>query len=1186
MVKQQSKRVIGLLVAFPGNVMKGDDDSPIATDPRGMTTSIRPATVGGIATTMTAANLLSTTTPFAGIRPQGRSPSWSRGWRRERSFRSEDWPANSKGSVILTLCAGQQIRHRVERPFHSSPFQRMSRDSTMLQTTVPNRRTGAESSLASGFRRSPPVQRRARMRLSFIRRSLVAAVGLWIAGGTAELANGADDGDRVDFAREVLPILSDKCFVCHGPDEHGETDLRIDSLEAASEDRGGYRAIDPAHPMESEILARIASTDDPMPPVDADKGLSDAERRLLTRWIEQGGEYALHWALVPPQKQSEDSAGGDDYNSVAQAIDAMIEAPLAKRGLDLAPLAERTTLARRAALVLTGLPPEAEQLDEYLADESDEAYARFVDRLLASPRFGEHQARYWLDAVRYGDTHGLHLDNRRGIYPYRDWVVRAFNANLPLDDFITWQLAGDLIPDASLDQRVATGFVRLNPSTGEGGAIPAEFQMKNNFDRVENLGTVFLGLSLTCARCHTHKYDPIEQSEYFELLAFFNSTAEPSMDGNSYTYGPTVQVPPDQAAWQRLRRLEREADELIERWQPTAIELSEASKYAKQCADWSMKDWRISKPQAVKDDKEQSEASQSGAAKPGGAKPGGAKPGGAKPELAEVGKDWIAIKGLPGVVLGRGAKGRIPGAGKVTWVSVEINVAEHQSLDVSFLGGDGSRLFLDDQRVETVNGATAESDTADAIAPDAPPFGSETPSVAFVNRCVLELHPGTHQLRIAVVGTDAMASLSVQLSNRWDRLAEVGRWQGCSAAERLRMMADPLGPFGRKPQQNWDSQDVQRAIELSDQLSDEASRFTTSLVAEELPQPRPTYLLNRGEYDQPIGDPLQPGTLSVLGEWPDDAPRNRLGLARWLTGRQHPLTSRVLVNRIWQRVFGHGLVRTPEDFGLQGQQPTHPELLDWLAVELMENGWNLKDLIRSMVLTRTFRQSSRWRDDLDDPENRLFARALSYRLDAEVLRDIGLWSSGLLETRMGGEGVKPYQPTGMWTALAHPASNTKLYERDRGDRLYRRSLYVYWKRTSPHPMMTLFDAPDRESSCVRRSRTSTPLQSLGMLNETQRIEIGRALAARLLREDVDDRTRINRLIRMLTCRDADVRELDVCMTLLERLKSRYSESPADAEKLLEVGDSPAPDSFALEELAAWSQLSTTILASDIAMMAY
>ena len=786
---------------------------------------------------------------------------------------------------------------------------------------------------------------------------------------------------KVDFSKEILPILSGKCFVCHGAAGEAKEVLRLDSYAGATAKRKGRQAIDPKRLEKSGVLVRIHSADDPMPPSDAEKQLTAGERKLLSRWVRQGGKYETHWAFVPPRKRrpAVKVKGGN-------VIDAFIEGRLKKQGVRFAPQANRTTLARRVALVLTGLPPQPQLLSQFLADRRPGAYKRLVDRLLASPFYGEHQARYWLDAVRYGDTHGLHLDNRRGIFPYRDWVVLALNRNIPLDDFITWQLAGDLLAKPTLEQRVATGFVRMNPTTAEGGAIPAEFQAKNNFDRVENLGTVFLGISLTCARCHTHKYDPIPQVEYYRLMAFFNSTAEGAMDGNRYAFGPVAKAPANIAGWKKWKRLTSARDKL----------LSKATRQLKK------------------------------------------------------------------------------------------------------------------------------------------------------------------------LGINA---------------AQLKQWRTSGNKDRLAMLANPKGPFAKLAFHK-------QAQGLAKQFAALEKAFTTTLVAQDLSKPRPTRLLTRGEYNLPTGKPLAPGIVKVMSAFPKGAPRNRLGLAKWLTARRHPLTARVLVNRIWQRTFGFGLVRTPEDFGLQGEQPTHPQLLDWLAVELHDNKWNLKQMLRLMVTSRTFRQSSARRQDFKDPDNRRLARGPSHRLDAEVIRDIGLWASGLLVSQAGGEGGKPYQPKGMWSALMHPGSNTKLYVADKNKRLYHRSLYVYWKRTSPHPMMSLFDAPSRESSCVRRSRTNTSLQSLGLLNETQRTEMARVLAERLLNLRGNDTNRLDRLFLLLASRKPTPVERTACTGLLNSMRSRYKNSKPDALALLALGAAPRDKKLDPAEHAAWSQLAIVVLASDLAIMLY
>ncbi len=805
-----------------------------------------------------------------------------------------------------------------------------------------------------------------------------------LINGIALMALTLSAAKPVDFSREILPVLSAKCYLCHGPDTKKKDLVRLDSYEGATRELDGYKAIDPKNPAESEMIFRLQDTEEPMPPEDVENQLTPAERKLMIQWVKEGGQYAKHWAFVPPKKAKPSGKGNP--------IDTFIGAKLKKKGF--APEADKPTLARRLSLVLTGLPPEPKQLKQFLKDKRPDAYERLVDELLASPRYGEHQARYWLDAVRYGDTHGLHLDNRRGIFPYRDWVVRALNQNLRLDDFITWQLAGDLLPKPTIAQLVATGFVRMNPTTAEGGVIPEEFQAKNNFDRVETLGTALLGVSLNCVRCHTHKYDPLPQKEYYHLMAFFNSTAEGSLDGNRYEYNPVIKAPVDQAAWD----------------------------------------------------------------------------------------NWDAIQ------------------------------AETKAMPV-----DQARIL------------------------EAARVFAEKPE---------------HK--------DLLAAMSKKKTKPQDR---------------LKLVANPKGGFKELPIHK-------EAVALIKRMATVKAQMTTTLVAKDLPKPRVTKFLDRGEYDRPRGEPLGPDVFTVMGSFPQGAPRNRLGLAQWLTSREHPLVSRVLVNRIWQRTFGEGLVRTPADFGSQGEHPTHPELLDWLAVELQDRQWNLKAMLRLLVTSQTFRQSSAHRAGMKDPENRLWGRGPSYRIDAEVLRDVTLWVSSLLDPTMGGEGVKPFQPAGLWKALMHPASNTKNYVTDKDARQYRRSLYVYWKRTSPHPMMTLFDAPSREVSCVKRSRTSTPTQSLALLNEIQRLESARMLGQRLLREAKDDTERLDLLFTLLTCRKPTKDERAACLKLLETLKKRYQSNVNDAQSLLAVGSVPRDQKLNPALHAAWMQVSITVLASDLTLWVY
>ncbi len=916
-------------------------------------------------------------------------------------------------------------------------------------------------------------------RLDFLLLSVVwFAPGLW--------------AKKVDFAREVLPVLSNKFFVCHGPDAKKKDILRLDSHAGATRDLGGYRAIDSDSPKDSEILARIHDADDPMPPKKAEKKLTAVERDVLSRWVKQGGDYAKHWAFVKPERSKVEG----------NAVDFFVGAKLKAKGVSFAPEAERATLARRAALTLTGLPPEPKQLDAYIKDKRGDAYERFVDDMLSNDRFGEHQARYWLDAVRYGDTHGLHLDNKRGIYPYRDWVVRAFNDNLPLDDFLTWQLAGDLLPEPTLAQRVATGFVRMNPTTAEGGAIPAEFQAKNNFDRVENLGTSLLGLSLVCARCHTHKYDPVTQTEYYRLLAFFNSTAESSMDGNKYEYAPNVRAPADQAAWKEWEALKAEQAKVLKQLGQDKVPLPRpdpASPVTNLTYNFYHGTW----------DK---------------------MPDFSKLKPKKEGK-------LPNGRFDISKRDRNEGFGFVFTGDFTCPVdGEYLFATTS---DDGSQLLIDGKMVVDNDGLHAEQTREGKI----------------------NLKAGKRRIQVRFFEKNGGESLNV-------------RWTMPNGAQSFAGKPSPLSDLQKK------------AGELSRRIVEVEKKFTTTLVAKELPKPRVTKFLRRGEYDQPVGDALQPGVPAALGFLPKEAPVNRLGLARWLTSPEQPLVVRVLVNRIWQRTFGEGLVRTPADFGLQGEQPTHPELLDWLAVELRESGWDLKKMLRLFVTSRTFRQSSSRRANLKDPENRFFGRGPSYRLDAEVLRDLALWSSGLLDPTMGGEGVKPYQPPGMWKELMHPGSNTKNYVADKGVRLYRRSLYVYWKRTSPHPMMTLFDAPSRESACVRRSRTNTPLQSLGLLNEPQRVEAARKLAERLLREADSDDARLDHLFSLLASRSPKAIERTACVKLLQAQRTRFKTAEAAAKDLLGTGDASRDENLKPIEVAAWTQVADMVMASDLAILLY
>ena len=778
--------------------------------------------------------------------------------------------------------------------------------------------------------------------------------------------NAADT--PVDFAREILPVLSNKCFVCHGPDSRKKDLLRLDSFEGATRDLGGYRAINTSNPAKSEIIARINSADDSMPPEKAEKKLTPAERKLIQRWVLQGGGYTKHWAFVPPTKPTTPSQG--------HPIDAFVRSGFESKGVSFATEADKSTLARRLALVLTGLPPGPALLESYLKDKNKNAYERLVEEFLSDPRYGEHQARYWLDAVRYGDTHGLHLDNKRGIYPYRDWVVRALNKNLPLDQFIEWQLAGDLLPNPTMEQLVATGFVRMNPTTAEGGVIPAEFQAKNNFDRTETLGTVFLGMTMICSRCHTHKYDPIKQTEYYQLMAFFNSTAEGPLDGNKYEYAPVIKVPSNQSTWEA----------------------------------------------------------------------------------------WEAFKA---------------------------------------------------KQIKLVNQAE---------------------------------------------------KLKSELDKKW---AKAGR------DERFQTLA--------KPDQHLEKLQKE-ASDIAKKITDAKAKFTTTLVAKELGKPRETKLLQRGEYNLPTGEALQPDVLKVMSPFPEGAPRNRLGLAKWIAGAENPLTARVVVNRFWQMHFGTGIVKSSEDFGAQGEWPTHPALLDWLATEFVRGGWNRKAMHKLIVMSATYQQVTRVSLGLleVDPANRLFARGPRFRLPAEMIRDHALASSGLLVGRLGGESVRPYQPPGLWDDVVY--ENVPRFVQDHGGKLYRRSMYTYWKRSVPPPNMQAFDAPSREVCVLTRAKTNTPLAALVLMNDPTFVEASRKLAGRVLRDGgATAESRLTLLHRLVCGRRPTERELGLLSGALAELQTSFRAEPEAARRLMAVGESPHDPALDAVELAAYASLANAVLGTDEAI---
>ena len=998
--------------------------------------------------------------------------------------------------------------------------------------------------------------------------------------------------NKVDYNRDIRPILSDNCFACHGPDaRQRKADLRLDIREAVL---AHDKVLVPGKSSESELIRRLVATDNKlMPPKKSGKSLTPAQIDLLRRWVDQGASYAQHWAFVPPVRSALPAVRQSDWP--IRPIDYFVLARLEAAGLSPSPRADRVALIRRVTLDLTGLPPTPAEVDAFLADQSAHAYEKVVDRLLRSSRFGEHMGRYWLDLARFGDTHGLHLDNYREMWLYRDWVIRAFNDNKPFDEFVTAQLAGDLLPGAKVDDLIATGFNRAHVTTSEGGSITEEVHIRNVNDRVETAGLVFLGLTVGCARCHDHKYDPITQKDFYSLSAYFNSLEGSPLDGNAVHHPPVIKVPtPEQE--KALADLDRQ--------------LAAARKAVADKAATLVYDDRL-------DDK-------------------------ASDKLERADFVWVEDS-LPA-----GVKGEVnAGLNTIAWVSSPVHSGK-LSLRITANGlnqhfftgakpglkvGADDRLFayvyLDPKNPPKEIMLQWHSDTWKHRAywgQNLVAFGADNtterrhmgplPELGKwvrleVSAAHVGLTPGTTITGLAFTQHDGVvywdrAGLNTQLPQSGGSYETLSSWVAAQRALKGAGLPEPIKALiqldraKRTAEQHKQLRDyfvqnvwakgvaelspLRNAVsELEKKRKQLDEQIPGTYIFRETPTPRPAYVLKRGEYDQ-RGEKVERKILEFLNKMPADAPNNRLGLARWLLAPDNPLTARVAVNRFWQQLFGTGLVKTAEDFGVQGESPSHPELLDWLAVEFRESGWDVKKLMKLLVTSATYQQSARLTPDrlAKDPANVLLSRGPRFRLDAEMLRDQALMVSGLLYEKLGGPSVKPPQPAGLWRAVAFVGSNTMNFVADKGpDKVHRRSVYTFWKRTAPPPQMTTFDAPSREACVVRRERTNTPLQALLLLNEPQYLECARALAERALREGgktTDEQ--ITHLFRLATCRRPDSKELAELSATLTDLLATYAKEPAAAQKVIAVGETKADATLDPTRLAAWTLLASTVLNLD------
>lgn len=1011
---------------------------------------------------------------------------------------------------------------------------------------------------------------------------------------------------KVDFNRDIRPILSDNCFACHGLDtRQRKANLRLDRKEDATRDREGHAVIVPGDVDASELVARIESDDRSllMPPPKSTKSLKPEQIALLKRWIAEGAAYADHWAYIPPSRPALPQLMKN--NAWARtAIDAFILARLQDQGLSPEPEADKTTLIRRLSLDLTGLPPTPTEVDAFLADSTPNAYETVVDRLLDSPRYGEHMARFWLDLARYGDTHGLHLDNYREMWPYRDWVIKAFNGNLPFDRFVTEQLAGDMLPNATTDQIVASGFNRCHITTSEGGSIAEEVYVRNVVDRVDTTGTVFLGLTIGCSKCHDHKYDPIAMKDYYSLFAIFNSLDDNPLDGNAAKYPPIIQVP----------SVEQKVELAKLNDQAARLDGSIKQAVTKAAASYDLAA-EARRPEYV----ERSDYVWFDDALPPGAKP--------NTDNTE-GKPFDFVSEPDGPVH----------SGKTSVLRVSEGLSQHLFMNASpgLKVGEGDRLFtyvfLDPVNPPKELMLQFHTDTWKARAfwgEDKIDYGKagtterqrigDLPITGKwvrleVDAAKLGLTPGTMisgwaftQFGGAVYWDKVgIETYTPQPGQSFDTLTAWIRGQKALKGEGLpKPLQDILKlPRGqRKPEQTKDllayylenaspqtsgaiSPLRQQLVQTRQAITNLNNAIPTTLVSQERKEPKPAFLLDRGEYDRQR-DKVSRSVPGFLPPLPPGANNDRLGFAKWLLDARHPLTARVAVNRFWAQFFGIGLVKTTEDFGVQGEPPSHPELLDWLAVEFREKGWNIKALIKEIVMSATYRQNSRVTPEklASDRENRLLARGPRYRLDAEMLRDQALFQSGLLVERVGGPSVKPPQPAGLWEAVGYTSSNTARFVADTGpEKVFRRSFYIFWKRTSPPPQMTTFDAPSREACVARRERTNTPLQALLLMNEPQYVEAARSMAQRAIREGgTNDDDRLTYLFRLATARRPVASELAELKAAHAEHLAHFQKNPEAAKQLINQGETKPDGSIAPEQLAALAMLANLVMNLDEAV---
>ena len=1004
-------------------------------------------------------------------------------------------------------------------------------------------------------------------------------------GSLLLFVTAAGAAEKVDFNRDIRPILSNACFRCHGPDAAvREAELRLDIPDGLFGKRNGKAAVLAGHPERSELMHRISHADveKRMPPEESNRKLTATEIDLVRRWIKEGAPWQQHWAFQPLVQPATPQLAQDNWSK--NSIDQFVLRRLRSEGLVPARQASAETLVRRVAFDVTGLPPTIQEIDRFLNDKSPRSYEDMVDRFLQSSAYGEQMARHWLDLARYADTNGYQYDTERTQWVWRDWVIDAYNRNLPFDQFTIHQLAGDLLPAATAQQRLATGFNRNHGITIEGGIIDEEYRVEYVMDRLVTVGSVWMGLTVGCARCHEHKYDPISQKEFYELFAFFNQVPE---GGRGFNPQETIASP---LAEQQQRKVDLEIARLRTELAKPIDDTVAVEKWAREISSGGQS-WSVLDPSSMKSS--------------GGSKftklddhsllVGGANPGKDtydihartdKSNLTTVRLQALTDPSLPGGGPGRHSNSNfVLSEFELTAVSVK-DPQQSQVVKFSQARAEYSQRNYEikkaiDGTVANSNGWAVDGPTRKkpvaAIFVASVPFGFKG-GTELRFRLRHEANFGTHGVGRVRLSVSSAAAESLGYGGP---PADIVRIASLSVSKRSESDQQKLATYYR---QRYGKQKV-----LMDQIAAlerrKATAFPATMVMKDLAKPRDTFVLNRGQYNAP-GEKVAASVPAIFPVLPAAAPRNRLGLAQWLVDPSHPLTARVTVNRYWQRLFGVGLVKTSEDFGVQGELPSHRELFDWLAAEFIREGWDIKKVHRLILTSATYRQSSHVGAAAyaADPENRLLSRGPRMRLAAEEIRDNALAVSGLLVRRLGGKSVYPYQPKGLWTELNNRPGYSRQYPQGQGEDLYRRSLYTFWKRTVPSPMLKTLDAPEREFCTLQRSRTNTPLQSLLLLNGPQFIEAARQMAGRVVQEGGDSvEARVVFSFRLATGRRPTKEEATLLASVYQSELSRFRGDEAAARKLLQVGEARQVSQLDVAEQAAWTSVTRMLLNLDEAI---